>query len=186
MKPYLPSLVIPAGPHLELRPLRLLDAKAFFALTEANRDRLRRWLPWVDDVGSMADTRAFIAWTKEQASQRRGLHFGVWWKGEPVGVAGFNAFDRMNRMGTLGYWISAHAEGRGLMTRAVTALLKHGFEGEGLHRIEIRVAIRNRASRAIPERLGFRHEGTLHGVENLYGKFMDHAVYGMLQQDWER
>lgn len=183
---HLPSLVIPAGRHLELRPLRLLDAKAFFALTEANRDRLRRWLPWVDDVGSVVDTRAFIAWTKEQAKHRHGLHFGIWWKGEPIGVAGFNAFDRMNRMGTIGYWISAHAEGRGLMTRAVTALLKYGFEVERLHRIEIRVAIRNRASRAIPERLGFRHEGTLHGVENLYGKFMDHAVYGMLAQDWER
>ena len=174
-----------AGRDLELRPLRLGDAAAFFALTEGNRERLRRWLPWVDDVTSVAHTRAFIAWTKAQAKARHGLHFGIWWQGRAVGVASFNAFDRMNRMGTIGYWISAHAEGRGLVTRAVSALIQYGFEIEGLHRIEIRVAIRNHASRAIPERLGFRHEGTLHGVENLYGRFMDHAVYGLLRQDWE-
>lgn len=179
------TLVIPAGRDLELRPLRLADARAFFALTEANRARLRRWLPWVDDVTCVQDTRAFIAWTQAEAKARRGLHCALWWKGEPVGVAGFNTFDRINKGGAIGYWLAEHAAGRGLMTRAVQALIRHGFEQEGLHRIEIRAALRNRASRAIPERLGFRHEGTLHGVEFLYGRWMDHALYALLRQDWE-
>lgn len=175
---------IPCGKDLVLRPLRLLDAKAFYTLTEANRERLRRWLPWVDDVLTLDHTRAFIALAKEQAKRRQGLHCGIWWKGEAIGVAGFNAFDRMNRLGSIGYWISEHAEGCGLVTRAVKTLVKYGFEEEGLHRIEIRVAVRNRRSRAIPERLGFRHEGTLRGVENLYGRFQDHAVYGLLAEEW--
>ena len=35
-----------AGRGLALRPLNLRDAKALFALVEANRPRLGRWLPW--------------------------------------------------------------------------------------------------------------------------------------------
>ena len=178
------AVSLPCGKDLVLRPLRLKDARAFFALTEANRERLRRWLPWVDDVLTIDHTKAFIALAKEQAKRRQGLHCGIWWRGEPVGVAGFNTFDRLNRLGNIGYWISEHAEGHGLVTRAVKALMQYGFELEQLHRIEIRVAVRNRRSRAIPERLGFRHEGTLRGVENLYGRFLDHAVYGLLVDEW--
>ena len=40
--------ILKAGRSLELRPLNLRDAKALCALVEANRERLRRWLPWPD------------------------------------------------------------------------------------------------------------------------------------------
>ena len=70
------------------------------------------------------------------------------------------------------------------MTAAVTALLRHGFRTLEFNRIEIRVGVRNRRSRAIPERLGFRHEGTLRQVERLGDRFVDHAVYGMLAPEW--
>lgn len=174
-------MILSAGRDLDLRPLRLADARALFALTEANRTRLRRWLPWVDDVQTVEDTKAFIALAKGQARRRLGLHCALWWKGRPVGVVGFNAFDWANRLGSIGYWLAEHAEGHGLMTRAVAALVDHGFETEGLNRIEIRVAVRNHRSRAIPQRLGFRHEGTLHEVENLYGRYVDHALYARLK-----
>ena len=42
------SVVLKAGRGLELRPLRLRDARALFEQVDANRARLRRWLPWPD------------------------------------------------------------------------------------------------------------------------------------------
>jgi ribosomal-protein-serine acetyltransferase len=68
----------------------------------------------------------------------------------------------------------------------VTALLRHGFRTLKLNRIEIRAGVRNRRSRAIPERLGFRHEGTLRQAEWLADRFVDHAVYGLLVGEWRR
>jgi ribosomal-protein-serine acetyltransferase len=174
---------IPAGPHLELRPLRLRDAKVVFALVEANRAWLRRWLPWLDENTSITHTQAFL--TKLRELERGGLGFtcGIWSEGELVGLAGFNWIDRANHCGHVGYWLAEDACGQGLMTRAVATLLEHGFAKLKLHRVELRAAVRNRASRAIAERLGFRHEGTLRQAEHLYGRFVDHAVYGLLAED---
>jgi ribosomal-protein-serine acetyltransferase len=43
--------------------------------------------------------------------------------------------------------------------------------------------VENVKSRAIPERLGFRAEGTVRQAEWLYDRFVDHVVYGLLAGD---
>ena len=173
-----------AGRGLELRPLNLRDAKALFALVEANRERLRRWLPWPDANRCVKDSRAFILRVRAQARAGRAQSFGLWWQERLVGVAGFVWMDSANRSAGLGYWLASEAAGRGLMTAAVAALLRHGFRTLQLNRIEIRAGVRNRRSRHIAERLGFRHEGTLRQVEQLADRYVDHAVYGMLVEEW--
>jgi ribosomal-protein-serine acetyltransferase len=176
--------VLKAGRGLELRPLNLRDAKALFPLVEANRERLRRWLPWPDSNRSVLDSRAYILRVQAHARAGIGQSFGLWWKGALVGIAGFVWIDAANHSAAIGYWLAENAEGHGLMTAAVTALLRHGFRTLKLNRVEIRVGVRNRRSRAIPERLGFRHEGTLRHSERLGDRFVDHAVYGMLAEEW--
>ncbi len=176
--------ILKAGRGLELRPLNLRDARPLFLLVEANRDRLRRWLPWPDRTHTTEDIRSFIKRVRAQARVGTGLSFGLWWRDRLVGVASFNWIDTANRGAAIGYWLAQEAEGHGLMTAAVSALLRHGFRTLKLNRIEIRAGVRNRRSRAIPERLGFRREGTLHQAERLADRFVDHAVYGLLAEAW--
>jgi ribosomal-protein-serine acetyltransferase len=176
--------VLKAGRGLELRPLNLRDAGVLFALVEANRDRLRRWLPWPDANRSVLDSRAYILRMRTLRRAGLGESFGLWWKDGLVGVAGFNWIDSANRNAAIGYWLAEAAEGHGFMTAAVTALLRHGFRTLKLHRIEIRAGVHNRRSRAIPRRLGFRHEGTLRQAERLADRYVDHAVYGLLAGTW--
>ena len=176
--------VLKAGRRLALRPLSLRDAKPLYALVDANRARLRRWLPWPDANRGVVDSRAYILRMRAQARLGHGLSFGLWWKGILVGVAGFVWIDPANRSAGIGYWLAQEAEGQGLMTAAVTALIRHGFRALKLNRIEIRAGVRNRRSRAIPQRLGFHHEGTLRQVEQLADRRVDHAVYGLLASEW--
>lgn len=168
-----------SGRDLELRPLRMADASALFALVNADRDRLRRWMPWVDENTQVAHTRAYI-----RSRQSRGLTYGLWWKGGLAGVAGLHSYSSDHDSAAIGYWLDSGFEGKGLMTRAVSRLLDYAFGELGLHRIELRAAVRNRPSRAIAERLGFRHEGTAKGALKLHGHYVDHAVYAMVTEDW--
>jgi ribosomal-protein-serine acetyltransferase len=176
--------VLKAGRGLELRPLNLRDAKALFALVEANRKRLRCWLPWPDSNRSVVDSRAYILRVRALARAGLGQSFGVWWREQLVGIVGFVWIDAANHRAAIGYWLAQEAEGHGLMTASVKALLRYGFRTLKLNRIEIHVGIRNRRSRAIPERLGFRREGTLRQVEYLADRHVDHAVYGLLATEW--
>lgn len=170
---------------LELRPLKLADAPPLFALVEANRAHLRRWLPWVDLNTDIAHTRAFIRLHQTLEKQGEVRTYGLWWKGALVGITGLHNLDPENASGAVGYWLAADAEGKGLMTKAVGRLIEHGFRHLKLNRVELRAAARNRRSRALATRLGFRHEGTARGAQALRGRFIDLAVYALNRAEWE-
>lgn len=173
-------LTLAVDSALELRQLEGGEAALLFALTEKNRTYLRRWLPWLDDATDVADSRAFIESGHERYANRESMELGVWHRGTLVGMVSFNQFAWGPRSGELGYWLDAEAQGSGLMTRGCRTLIAHGFAELDLHRVEIRCAVDNLKSRAIPERLGFRREGQLREVEWLYDHFVDHVVYGLL------
>jgi ribosomal-protein-serine acetyltransferase len=168
-----------------LRVLREDDAAELFAVTDANRAHLRRWLPWVDLVTSEDDSRSFLETVSAQREEGRGPTFGIVHDGALAGVVGFLPIDRVNCCGEIGYWLAQDARGRGVMTQSCRFVIRYGFLTLDLNRIQIAAGTANTESRAIPERLGFRLEGILRGRENLYGTFIDHAMYSLLRSDFE-
>ena len=175
---------IPVSETFSLTPLGLHDAEALFTLTDENREYLRRWLPWLDSIRRVEDTRAFIRAAEAQASQNNGTQLPIRLHDQIVGIVGHHQIDWRNRLTSLGYWIGEGFQGRGLVTTACQALIDHAFGDAHLNRVEIRCAVGNHKSRAIPQRLGFRQEGLFRDAEWLYDHFVDHVVYAMLARDW--
>jgi ribosomal-protein-serine acetyltransferase len=66
----------------------------------------------------------------------------------------------------------------------VRAYVDHAFGTWKLNRVAIQAAEGNARSRAVPERLGFREEGTLREVERVGDRRLDGVVYAMLAADW--
>jgi ribosomal-protein-serine acetyltransferase len=168
-----------------LRVLREDDAAELFALTDSNRAYLRRWLPWVDLVTSEEDSRSFLTTVTEQREQGRGPTFGVLCDEALAGVVGFLPVDRVIRIGEIGYWLAPRSQGRGVMTQCCRFAVRYGFLTLYLNRIQIAAGTENLESRAIPERLGFKFEGILRARENLYGTFIDHAMYALLRSEFD-
>jgi ribosomal-protein-serine acetyltransferase len=168
-----------------LKLLTYQDAEELFSLTDSNRAYLREWLPWVDFTKDVEDTKSFIEMTMKQFASNNGFQTGIWYKGQLAGVIGFHNLDWSNRKTSIGYWLGEQFQGHGLMTKACIAYLNHAFTELNLNRVEIRCAVENKKSRAIPERLGFKNEGIVRESEWLYDHFVDHVVYGMLSKDWQ-
>ena len=168
------------GDGIEIRLLEPDDAEALFALIDANRERLRPWMAWVDPTLGPADTRAFIEGVRATGSED-GL--GIYVDRTCVGGIGLRA-DEVNGDSEIGYWIGAAHEGKGLVTRACRALIDRAFGDLGLHRVTIRAAPDNARSRAIPERLGFREEGVLREAGWSALGHHDLVVYGLLDREW--
>jgi ribosomal-protein-serine acetyltransferase len=167
--------------------LRLLDeddAKELHALIDTNRAYLARWMAWAAEQ-SVNDTVDFIRRTQKQLLENDGFQAAVVCEDGIVGVAGYHSVDWTNRTTSVGYWLAEEHQGKGTMTQAVRVLTDHALSTWDLNRVEIRAAVENRRSRAIPERLGFRYEGTLHEAERVGDRRLDCAVYAMLTSDWQ-
>jgi ribosomal-protein-serine acetyltransferase len=168
--------------------LRLLveaDTDELYRLIDANRAHLASWMPWAQDQTHQT-TLEFIRLTRRQAASNDGFQAALICDGAIIGMVGFHGVNWPHGSTTIGYWLDERHQGRGLMTRAVRALVEHAFAEWDLHRVEIRAATDNRRSRAIPERLGFRVEGVQREAERIGERYNDLAVYGLLAPEWVR
>ena len=81
-------------------------------------------------------------------------------------------------------YVREEYQGKGLITKVAKALTDYAFNHLKLNKVEIRAAVENKKSRNIPERLGFVNEGSIRQAEWLYDHFVDHIVYGLLEEEW--
>jgi ribosomal-protein-serine acetyltransferase len=172
-----------AIPSLTLSALQTEDAEELFALTERNRPYLKQWLPWLDQTTEMAHTQAFIIGLKRRYEETGAFACALRYHGTIVGVAGHNVLDTTNAISYIGYWLSADAQGQGLMTASVRALIEHAFDHLRINRIDIRVATENIPSQRVCQRLGFSQEGVLRDAEWLYDHYVDHTINSLLRRD---
>jgi ribosomal-protein-serine acetyltransferase len=169
------------GCHLRL--LEESDANELFALIDTDRAYLSRWLPWAPGQ-DLEGTLEFIRLTRRQLADNTGFTVAIVRDGAVAGIVGLEPLDWTHRSTSVGYWLGERYQGQGIMTRAVGAAVDHAVFAWKLNRIEIRAALENVRSRAIPQRLGFREEGVLREAERVGDGYLDIVVYSMLGTEW--
>jgi len=168
---------------LTLSLLSADHAPSLFKLTDKNREFLRPWFPWIETTIQEKDTINFINDQLKLYGENKAVQVAIEYQNKIIGVIDYHEIDSENDVGHIGYWLGEEYNGNGFMTLAVKEMLSIGFNDLDLNRIEIQCAIENVKSRAIPERLGFVQEGILRSSEKVNGKYLDHAVYGLLKDD---
>ncbi|RWZ58129.1 N-acetyltransferase [Halobacillus fulvus] len=171
--------------ELSLKLLAYEDAEELYELSDRSREHLQTWLPWIHATKSPSDTHQFIKSALKRYAENDGLTVCIVYRGKIAGTIDLHQLDWSNKKTSVGYWIGDEYKGQGLLTRSCQALFAHVFKNLGMNRIEIRADVRNTKSRAVPERLGFVQEGIIRQAAMLYGRPSDHAVYGMLAEDWK-
>ncbi|MFW6060118.1 MAG: GNAT family N-acetyltransferase [Phycisphaeraceae bacterium] len=186
------SFVLPVDDELALRLLEPHHADEVFAVIDANREHIGRWMPWVAVTRSAQDTRAFAQRALHELADHKQLAMIVLERGRVVGGTGWTDWKQARHCenvefasADIGYWLAADAQGRGIMTRSVRALVRHAFHDRGLHRLTIRCEPANEQSGAIPRRLGFRHEGTMRRIARWNDRWIDHELFALLADEWD-
>lgn len=171
-------------PHYTIREACYEDAAAIFEAIDKNRDDLRIWLPFVDGLKSVADEQTFLESVLKTPYEERDPVFMIEKGTEVCGLIGFHFSDRINHRTEIGYWLLPEYRGKGLITKAVRYLCEWAFFEKDFNRIQIRCAVGNQPSNAIPQRLGFTLEGTERDGELLIsGEYVDINVYSILKND---
>ena len=87
------------------------------------------------------------------------------------------------RSATLGYWIDAEYQGRGLATAAVRGLCEVTARELGLHRIEAGTLLDNTASQRVLAKSGFAPIGVAPRYLEIDGAWRDHRIFQRILHD---
>ncbi len=171
---------------VRLRPLKRRDAKAWLALRAVNA----RWLePWEASSPVPADGPAptfgeFVRMLSAQARQGIVLPFAVDHGGQLVGQLTVSSIVYGSlRSASIGYWVSQHAAGRGVIPTSVALATDHCFGTLGLHRVEINIRPENAPSLRVVEKLGFRDEGLRLRLLHINGAWADHRSFALTAEE---
>jgi ribosomal-protein-serine acetyltransferase len=178
------SCLVDSNLKLELPEPRHAEEAA--ALVQRNLEHLRPWMPWAVEGYSVSHAADWIKLSLDAFVKDGTIGALIMLDDKIVGSIGFHDLDTANRHASIGYWIDKQHEGKGIVSRCCRVLINYLFDTMELHRLQINCNVENLRSRAIPERLGFRLEGTLREVEFVDGKFRDWAVYGLLRDEWKK
>ena len=180
-----------AGRRVRLRPLVPSDFEQWQEVRQRCGDWLTRWEPQTPqgrpDV--VTDRRAFAARCGARDRERQlgtGYGFGIFVGSRLRGEINLNAIQRGPFQNAyVGYWIDEEVAGRGYTPEAVVVVFRFGFEELGLHRLQVSIIPRNRASRRVVEKLDLRDEGTAVRYLEINGMWEDHVRYAITSEEWE-
>lgn len=175
--------------RFELRPFRKRDAEPLLDAVVASLTDLHKWLPWAHLGYNRMDATRYVRETAKAWREGRAYDFAIRRHDDAdyhVGNISIWHVSRPFRVGEIGYWVRSDETSRGVGTEVTARLVQVGFEELNLHRIVLRIAIGNRGSERIAEKLGFTREGILREEIKVAGAWLDHTVYSLLEDEFDR
>jgi ribosomal-protein-alanine N-acetyltransferase len=118
----------------------------------------------------------------------RGIRWGIARKGsdELIGTCGYYDWNKTSHRVEIGYDLEPAHWGEGIMSEALHAVLRYGFEEMGLNRVQAIIDSENVRSIKLVERLGFKKEGILRQNSYFRGRFRDEVCFSLLKEEWTR
>ena len=167
--------------RLILRKMILNDAEAVFAY--ASNSEVSRYTLW-ETHRSIEDSRAFLEFATQKYENGGEPDWGVVYRGNGclVGACGLVNWEAEHARAEVRFVLSREYWGCGLMSEAVRAILRFGFERMNLNRIEARCIAENAASARVMEKAGMVYEGTLRQREYIKGAYRDIKLYAILKK----
>ncbi|MHB8318550.1 MAG: GNAT family N-acetyltransferase [Acidimicrobiales bacterium] len=178
------------GRRVVLRTLSDPDYPQWLEVRSRCRDWLVPWEPRPKGVPIPSEDRtsfsARCALRERERQMGSGYGFGIFVGERLVGEVTLSSIQRGPfQNGFVGYWIDREMAGLALVPESVVVTLRFAFETIGLHRVEISIIPRNRASVRVVEKLGLRLEGIAERFLEIDGVWEDHARYAITAEEWE-
>jgi ribosomal-protein-serine acetyltransferase len=172
-----------------LRPFRRRDADEMTEAVQASEMELNEWLPWAHLGYSKSDATNYIrdsikSWREERAYDFAIRHLEH--LDRHIGNISVWFISRSFKTGEIGYWIRTDETTRGVATEVGARALQIAFEELKMHRVILRIAVGNRASERVAEKLGFYREGILREEIKVRGEWLDHSVWGLLEHEYKK
>ena len=171
--------------NIIIRPCRLEDAAVICEGVQDTMHEMLKWAPWCHPDYSMSDCTSWLSSRPQMWSEGIEYDFVIFDTKDSTFLGGC-AIDQINRkhnFANLGYWVRSSQTGKGIATAAVRLISRLGFETLGFTRLEIVVAVQNKASQRVAEKVGTVREGVHRNRHVVRDKIYDSVMFSLIPQD---
>jgi ribosomal-protein-serine acetyltransferase len=172
--------------NIVLRTFQETDAYALFNTIGKNRQHLRSWISWIDQVQNEYNALSLIRAGAYQVQAQQGLALGLFKDKAIIGAIEMQGWQQDLKKANIGYWLIKKEQGKGIMFQAASVFLTYLFEHTGLNKVELAHLPENTRSAALATRLGFKVEGVLRDSLLMNGRICDKVVQGLLKKEWQQ
>jgi len=178
------------GRRVILRSLVPGDFPAWRDVRRRNVDWLTKWEPTrlAGQPDVVEDPHAFGVRCSARDRERQmgaGYGFGVFAEGEFAGEMNLSSIQRGPFQNAyVGYWIDEAKAGQSYTPEALVVVCRFAFEELALHRLQISIVPRNKASRRVVDKLAIRDEGIAVRYLEINGTWEDHVRYAITAEEW--
>jgi ribosomal-protein-serine acetyltransferase len=120
-------MTIKIDDHLTLEPVDEKHARELFELVVKNRNYLKEWLPWVNNMQDIDFIEGFIRGSIKRNKDGSEYAFVIINEGKMVGRIGLYKIDGQNKIAEIGYWVAQDIQGKGIVTACCKSLINYGF-----------------------------------------------------------
>lgn len=166
--------------RLVLRQLEQADAASLHPMF-ADPETMRYW--WRAPHGSISETEAEVA---INASPGDALACWAITRDGGGALGWINLRIKREGVAEVGYILSRNSWGQGFGREALAAIVSHGFNMMGLHRIAADTDPDNLGSIALLRSLGFTQEGHLRCEWKTHIGLRDSLIFGLLADEWAK
>lgn len=170
---------------ITLRPYRESDTISVYKAARESVSELSLWMSWCHPDYAIEETRAWIEAQPEKWGKGTEYNFAIFYNAGRLclGGCGLNVIDRDCGTANLGYWVRTSRTRKGIATAATLLLARFAFNELQLHRVEITVAVDNKASLRVAEKAGASREGILRNRVVNNGAPSDAVVFSFIPED---
>lgn len=167
--------------NLKLRKILLSDQKDIFSI-RSDPEAMKYF--GKHPFKTAAEATGFIYSVINAFQNKEGIRWGITLKPSDklIGSAGIWRIDRKHFRGEIGYELLPAFWNNGIMSEALTEIVKFGFEKMNLHSIEANTDPQNISSTKLLEKIGFKKEGELKESFFFNDKFYDNIIYSILKE----
>jgi ribosomal-protein-alanine N-acetyltransferase len=174
--------------RLHLKSLEKNDSNIFYDFLMRNYDFFKPWSPrYVEDYRKKETHNAKMDNMVKEYTEGRTIKFFLFKKDDPERIIGTTVLANIVRgpflSCFLGYRVDEQENGMGYASEAIKKVVEYAFTELGLHRIEVNIIPRNKASLRVMEKTGFTYEGTSKKYLRINGVWEDHIHFVMLNED---
>ncbi|OQY88522.1 MAG: hypothetical protein B6D38_09140 [Anaerolineae bacterium UTCFX1] len=172
--------------RLVIRCYQPSDAQLLADSVRDSVEHLKPWMPWAHNEPEPFEEKVKrVLRFRGNFDMQQDYVYGIFNHEETRLLGGTGLHTRLNeKQLEIGYWIHQDFIKQGFAAESTAALIKAAFEIIRVHRIEIHCDPRNRASAAVPRKLGFTHEGTLRAKTPFLNGWSDSMIWGLLDSEY--